>query len=103
MDLHLSVNARYCPPSPALEAEIRTTFIPALLRKNVKDLERDLLGLPARYGGMGILDPTLECDFSHSNSLLISAPLVRLILRQESDFDPVELEISTKEIRKHID
>jgi len=52
---------------------------------------------------MGILDPTLECDFAHANSLLISAPLVRLILRQESDFDPVELEISTKEIRKHID
>ena len=39
----------------------------------------------------------------HANSLQISQPLVRLILRQESDFDPNELELSVKEIRNSID
>jgi len=52
---------------------------------------------------MGILDPTAESDHAHGNSLQISQPLVRLILRQEADFDPGELETSVREIRKQID
>ena len=86
-----------------LEDEIRLSFIPALLRRNVNELERELLGLPARFGGMGILNPVAESCISHRHSLQISAPLVRLILRQQSDFDPVDLEAATKDIRKEID
>jgi len=86
-----------------LEDEIRMCFLPSLLRKSVNDIERELLGLPCRYGGMGILDPTAESDHAHGNSLQISQPLVRLILRQEADFDPGELETSVREIRKQID
>ena len=41
-----------------LEDTIRMVFIPALLRREVNDLERDLLSLPA---GMGIVKPTEEC------------------------------------------
>jgi hypothetical protein len=52
---------------------------------------------------MGILNPTAESDLAHANSMQISQPLVRLILRQESDFDPLELEPSVKDIRKQID
>ena len=81
-----------------LEHEIRTSSCDRML---VAD--RELLSLPARYGGMGILNPTAESDFAHANSLQISLPLVRLILRQESEFDPRELETSVKEIRKEID
>ena len=44
-----------------LEDVIRQVFIPALLRREVNDLERDLLSLPARLGGMGITKPTEEC------------------------------------------
>ena len=86
-----------------LEDEIRLSFIPALLRRNVSDGDRELLSLPARYGGMGILNPTAESDLAHANSMQISQPLVRLILRQESDFEPLELETSVKDIRKQID
>ena len=86
-----------------LEDEIRMSFIPALLRRNVSDADRELLSLPARYGGMGILNPAAESNFAHANSLQISQPLVRLILRQESEFDPRELETSVREIRKQID
>ena len=45
-----------------LEDVIRADFLPALLRREVNDLERDMLSLPARLGGMGsasYLTPTL--------------------------------------------
>ena len=51
-----------------LETIIRTVFIKSLL-KNVNDLERDMLSLPTRMGGLGLL--------SHSNSEHVSEPLVR--------------------------
>ena len=86
-----------------LENEIRLSFIPSLLQRNVNDSERLLLSLPARFGGMGILNPAAECDDAHANSMSISEPLIRLILRQETDFDPKELETTVKEIRKEID
>src|SRR4051794_19037568 len=62
---------------------IRSVFISALFRRDVNDLERDLLSLPARMGGMGICKPTEECLTAHSNSTYVSTPLVRLIQRQE--------------------
>jgi hypothetical protein len=67
-----------------LEDTIRKVFLPALLRREVNDLERDLLSLPARMGGMGIVKPTEECLISHANSVYVSAPLVRLVERQAS-------------------
>ena len=83
-----------------LEHAIRQTFIPALIRRPINDAERELLSLPARYGGMGILNPSVECSSAHSNSNLITQPLIRLILRQESDFDPIELEKQLKRFVK---
>ena len=74
-----------------LEDTIRADFIRSLLRREVTDLERDMLSLPARMGGMGIFKPTEECLISNTNSAYISAPLVRLIQRQVFDFDPLEL------------
>ena len=41
-----------------LDDTIRQVFIPKLLRREVNDFERDLLSLPARLGGMGIMNPT---------------------------------------------
>ena len=77
------------PGNALLEDAIRMLFIPALLRREVNDLERDLISLPARLGGMGICKPTDECLISHSNSLYVSAPLVRLVQRQEFGFEPL--------------
>ena len=66
-------------------------FLPTLLRREVSDLERDLLGLPARMGGMGITKPTDECLIANTNSVYVSAPLVRLVKRQEFELDPIGL------------
>jgi len=91
---------RSMPGVPALfqplEDAIRTTFIPALLRREVNDRERDLLSLPARMGGMGILKPIDDCLVSHNNSVFVSEPLVRLVQRQEFEFDPAELSDEVK-------
>ena len=41
-----------------LEETIRKVFLPNLTGQNAfNDMERDLLALPARLGGLGILDP----------------------------------------------
>jgi hypothetical protein len=86
-----------------LEAAIRHKFIPAMLRREVNDEERNILALPARLGGLGLFQPTEACKASHENSLLVSAPLVRLILRQEAELDPAALSDEIKAIRKQVD
>jgi len=70
-----------------LEDVIRLSFLPALLRRPVNELEREVLSLPARMGGLGISLPHTNCISAHANSMKVSAPLIRLIARQELDFD----------------
>jgi len=94
---------RTSPLFQPLEDAIRKVLIPALLRRDVTDLERDILGLPARFGGLGLYKPTEECQLAHDNSLLISLPLVRLISRQEAELDPKAIMDETKAIRRQID
>ena len=85
-----------------LEDVIRQVLIPSLLRREVNDLERDLLSMPARMGGMGITKPTDECLISNT-SVYVSKPLVRLVKRQEFDLDPSELLDRIKILRSEID
>jgi hypothetical protein len=86
-----------------LEETIRTDFIRALFKREVNDLERDMLSLPARLGGMGIYKPNEECLISNTNSEYISSPLVRLIKRQVFEFDPRELSDEMKGLRADVD
>ena len=86
-----------------LEQAIREHLIHALFKRSVNDTERDMLSLPARMGGMGICKPTEECLLSNKNSIYISAPLVRLIEKQEYDLDPRELAAEMKRLRSDID
>ena len=55
-----------------LEESIRKDFIRALLKRDVNDLERDMLSLPARMGGLGLFKPT-EVE-SLAPAQLLSAP-----------------------------
>ena len=98
---------RTMPGVPALfqplEDAIRQVLIPSLLRREVNDLERDLLSLPARMGGMGITKPTDECLIANTNSQYVSAPLVRLVKRQEFELEPSELLAQIKSLRSDVD
>ena len=86
-----------------LEEAIRMTFLPALLRRQVNDLEREVLSMPARMGGLGICKPQVLCVDAHENSKKLSAPLIRLILRQELDLDPAEITSEVKHLRMQTD
>ena len=62
-----------------LEEAIRLDFLPALTRRTgINNLERNLLELPARLGGLGIVNPMKTAANQHSSSLRITAPLPHL-------------------------
>jgi len=86
-----------------LEDAIRLVFLPALLRRHLSDKEREIFSLPARFGGMGITNPAENCENAHKCSLLLSEPLVDLVLRQESSFDPADLNDETTTLKKQLD
>ena len=66
-----------------LEDTIRQKFLPSLTgREAFNDELRDLLALPVRLGGLGIIDPSRQTKCQHNTSEKISAPLVALILQQ---------------------
>ena len=68
-----------------LEDVIRQKLIPALCGRHVSDLERRLLALPYRYGGLGIRNPVESADCSYEASIRITKPLTDLIVEQDMD------------------
>ena len=84
-----------------LEDTIHKHFIPALTgRDPCSELERELLALPCRFGGLNILNPTTLCEFQFSASKKISGPLSSLILEQSIDFSIPSLLSIKSEIRQ---
>ena len=82
-----------------LEEAIRERLIPALIGRKVSDIERRILALPVRFGGMGFIDPTktAECEFEASSR--ITSNLSRLIFNQEQDYDNYDKEQVNVEIK----
>ena len=71
-----------------LEMALRHTFIPALTGQSAPgDLLRDLLALPARLGGLGLINPVELADLEHQASLSLTSALVRHILEERSHGD----------------
>ena len=83
-----------------LEDVIRRKFIPALLGREVNDLERELFSLPARYGGLGIGNPCVQSARQYTNSEELTTPLVALIQGQKHTFDAKKIGKAQKKIRK---
>jgi hypothetical protein len=66
-----------------LEQCIRCKLIPAIIgRHSVSDTEREILALPCRLGGLGLINPTRSAAVQYNGSEKITAPLVSLILNQ---------------------
>ena len=68
-----------------LEEAIRDKFIPAIIGKNITDVERKILSLPVRLGGLGIQNPVETADTEFQNSTLVTQNLTELIINQEKD------------------
>ena len=69
----------------SLETVIWTRLLPALSGRDLPgDLERGLLGMPARHGGIAIPNPTKTCDREFASSQQVTKPLTDLILANSS-------------------
>ncbi len=80
-----------------LEHAIRNVFIPSLIGRQISDIERRLLALPLRYGGMGIANPMITCDREYEASISITESLKNLIINQQNTLDELDYtSISTK-------
>ena len=72
-----------------LEEVIRGKFLPAITEQSVfDDNPRNLMGLPARLGGLGLVDPSQQGSIYYENSVSITRSLVKAILDQARESSP---------------
>jgi hypothetical protein len=73
-----------------LEQAIRLRFLPKLFGKDklaMSDDLRGLLALPARLGGLGVVNPSAEAPFQHADSKEYTRPMVRLLKRSARELN----------------
>jgi hypothetical protein len=70
-----------------LENAISQKLIPAIIGRNINDVERRLLALPVRFGGLGIQNPTITAETEFKNSILATRNLTRIIQDQETNLN----------------
>ena len=69
-----------------LEKVIAQQLMPSLTGQTALSTEmRNLLALPARFGGMGIARPTAVRDLQYEKSLATTKPPVEMILKQQGE------------------
>ena len=86
-----------------LENAIHQSLIPALTgRPPCSTLERDLLALPIRLGGIGLYNPAAIAPTTFQASQHLTAPLVAMIIAKEVNqtIDPDSISAVKKNIRK---
>ena len=80
-----------------LEDTIRLQLIPSLTGRQVSDLERRLLALSVRLGGMGLTNPVESADDEFKASSLLTSGLVAVVKNQDRDFSNLDAaEVSRK-------
>ena len=68
-----------------LEHAISDVLIPSLMGRNCSEAVRDLVALPVRMGGLGLISPSDSVDAEYSASISASAPLVSKIEAQSHE------------------
>ena len=68
-----------------LEDSIRNCLIPSIIGRPVSDLERQILSLPVRFGGLGIANPVDAAEREYNASKAITQNLSNVILQQQQD------------------
>ena len=80
-------------------ARVNEVLIPAVTDHTVTKVERDLLVLPVRMGGLGFTDPVVTSSSEYEASIKVTNPLVRRIVEQEHHH-PDASEIRTLQLSK---
>ena len=75
-----------------LEEVISTKFVRAVCGRRLSDVERKIISLPYRYGGLSIDNPVASSDVEYTCSKIISSKLVECIQSQNLDSIPSEQE-----------
>ena len=73
-----------------LEDAIRNNFIPAVVGRNVSEIERRMLALPVRFGGIGIQNPVETADSEYEASTVVTENLKCIIVNQENNFENLD-------------
>ena len=76
-----------------LETAIKDKFIPAICGKSVDVMERRIIALPYRYGGMGIQKPVQTADREFRISVEITSPLMDIIFQQIDDVSALDNDV----------
>ena len=85
-----------------LEAALRHEFLPALTgRQAFSDVEREMLSLPAKLGGIGVIDPSRVCSSQQEASRKVSAPLISSIQSPVNE-DAEQVHTAQKQIRAEV-
>ena len=84
-----------------LEIAIREKLIPALVGKPVSELEREVLSLPYRHGGLGLQNPVETADREYHTSRKITEGLTQLIMAQIMNFQGYD-QVKTQEIKDNL-
>ena len=87
-----------------LEEVITCRLIPAITgRQPPGDLERSMLALPCRDGGMGLTNP-ITLSSQYDSSIKITQPLVERIIMQDSSMDGVQsaMKLVKTQVRKQV-
>ena len=79
-----------------LEDAISKSLIPAILGREVSAVERDMLALPLRYGGLGIQNPEKTSDREYVASKKITKQLTELIVNQDQDLSKLDKSLICK-------
>ena len=79
-----------------LEDAICNSLIPSIVGRKVNGLERDMLALPLRYGGLGIQNPTKTADREYQASKRITSQLTELIFNQDQDLSKLDRSFISK-------
>ena len=77
-----------------LERAIADLLVPAITEHITTQEERDLLELPVRLGGLGLVNPARTASQEYEASIKITGPLVQQIIKQAHE-PPDETEIKT--------
>ena len=57
-------------------------LIPAITERKCNQLDRNILALPIRFGGLGLRNPSLEARREYASSVKVTKPLVEQIVSQ---------------------
>ena len=83
-----------------LEDAISHMLIPAITERKCNQLDRNILALPVRLGGLGLGNPSLEARREYASSVKVTKPLVKQIVSQSHQLPEDSLtKLAQQEVR----